>query len=974
MSAEQRAEWLQSLRLQDAEIAAHLESLLDSHSSLEHKGFLEGPLVLPTQPGLTGQRVGSYTLASQIGQGGMGSVWLASRSDGRFERKVAVKFLHIALLGENGEERFEREGKILAKLSHSHIAELIDAGVSDAGQPFLILEYIDGTHIDQYCDKRRLGVKARVGLFLDVLRAVAHAHRNQIVHRDLKPSNVLVREDGYVKLLDFGIAKIMEDESSSGAAQLTVDGNRLLTPQYAAPEQLTGKPISPATDVYALGVLLYVLLTGRHPLCTTSNVPADLVKAIVDTDPMWPSEAALCANAGASAKAEHARLRATTPRGLRNLLRGDLDTIVTKAIRKNPAERYATAAELATDLERYLNNEPIEARREKFFYRVGTFMRRRRRTLAGVSVAVLLVGASFTTWYFSFRNRALSQYEQKRLTASPREMPVLNAVLSPDGKYLGYSDRQGIHLEAIDSGLIHDIPLPSGIRPERATWEFDSWYPDCSRILFSYAVQGQPTSIWSVGLAGEDSVMIGEIRDIVGSARLSPDGTRIAFLRMPSYPGGREVWLMGASDGQAHKILTSDELTVFEDLAWSPSGKRLAYAVTNRQHDLPQISVVSSDLNGANLTTILKDDSLQAFLWLPRGRFIYSVARDRGGAEADNLYELQVDEDRAIARGSRRRLTDWSGSSISKFSAARDGKQFVFLRHTYHDAILVGDLSSQNTKLGNIRKLSIDDNVNIPLAWTPDSREVIFSSKRMATRLLYAKSMDQSDAARLLTAAPDMNFYIGRLAPGGKSLVIEGSPSGTTKSFIYRMKFDGSAPELVFPLEEFSMFWCTDRNPGFCVYGEMSDKHELIITRFDPLSGERAEQMRIPIAPGDSARLGGSYAWQLSPDGQWIGVVKRHENKVLMYPVRGGTPMEFAPRGFFDFVDLNWSSDSQGLFVSSPSPGGASLLYLDLHGHMQKIWQHQQGRWTWAVPSPDGRHVAILDTDTESNAWMITNF
>ena len=230
--------------------------------------------------------IGPYTLISVIGHGGMGSVWLAKRNDGRFDRQVAVKFLNIALVGHGGEERFKREGTILGRLSHPNIAELIDAGLSSTGTPYIVLEFVEGDHIDRYCDRHQLAIEARVQLFLSVISAVAHAHANLIVHRDLKPSNVLVSKDGTVKLLDFGIAKLLEGDAQDGSAtQLTVQGGRAMTPEYAAPEQITGAPVTTATDVYALGVLLYVLLTGQHPTGAATHSPAELVKAIVDTEP-----------------------------------------------------------------------------------------------------------------------------------------------------------------------------------------------------------------------------------------------------------------------------------------------------------------------------------------------------------------------------------------------------------------------------------------------------------------------------------------------------------------------------------------------------------------------------------------------------------------------------------------------------------------------------------------------------------------
>src|SRR5262249_53280953 len=263
MGPEARAAWLEALRAEDPTLAADLLTLLSERSALSGEGFLAREAPLPPAS-LAGQVVGAYTLVSQIGQGGMGSVFLARRSDGRFEGQAAVKLLNASLVGRLGEERFRREGNILARFAHPHIARLIDAGVSPAGQPYLVLEHVQGEPIDRYCDARALGIEARLRLCLDVLEAVAHAHANLIVHRDIKPSNVLVADGGEVKLLDFGIAKLLATEGGEEGIALTREG-RALTPEFAAPEQVVGGAITTATDTYAVGLLLFRLLTGRHP-------------------------------------------------------------------------------------------------------------------------------------------------------------------------------------------------------------------------------------------------------------------------------------------------------------------------------------------------------------------------------------------------------------------------------------------------------------------------------------------------------------------------------------------------------------------------------------------------------------------------------------------------------------------------------------------------------------------------------------
>ena len=343
---------LELLREENPTLATDLKTLLRELHALGDEGAVKTEIdPRPVEPAgaqdsqspLSGQKVGAYTLESPIGQGGMGTVWVARRSDGRFEGRAAVKFLNLGLLGGAAEERFRREGTILARLSHPHIAHLIDAGVSPDGQPYLILEYVEGRSIEKYCSEHGLDVEARIRLFLDVLAAVAHAHANLIVHRDLKPSNVLVTDECQVKLLDFGIAKLLEDEAAAGT-QLTQQGERALTLAYAAPEQVTGNAITTATDVYALGVLLHLLLTGKHPAQSSLHSPEELAKAIVES--------------------ESPRLsKVIEPTGkLRRAFRGDLEAIVGKALSKNPAERYGSVTALAEDLRRYLGHYPISAR------------------------------------------------------------------------------------------------------------------------------------------------------------------------------------------------------------------------------------------------------------------------------------------------------------------------------------------------------------------------------------------------------------------------------------------------------------------------------------------------------------------------------------------------------------------------------------------------------------------------------------
>jgi serine/threonine protein kinase/Tfp pilus assembly protein PilF len=395
LAPQELAVWLAALRAEQPALASEVEALLSAEDELDARGFLGGRaltgMVWP-DGSLEGKQVGAYVLERPLGRGGMGSVWAARRSDGRYQGRAAVKLLNLALLDPVGSARFRREGTALALLAHPNIARLLDAGVTDGGQPYLILEHVDGIRIDQYCDERKLGVSERVVLFQQVLDAVAHAHTHLIVHRDLKPSNILVTADGTVKLLDFGIAKLIEERGGTENTDLTGAGGTPFTPEYAAPEQVSGGEITTATDIYALGVLLYVLLAGRHPTGRTGLSVAEHLRATVDTEPPRLSSAVVSRTGDAE---DLAAARRSTPNRLRREFLGDLDNIVGKALKKPPGERYPAVGALAEDLRRYLAHEPVSARPDSLRYRAGKFLLRNRAPVAvGTLAAFALIGAA----------------------------------------------------------------------------------------------------------------------------------------------------------------------------------------------------------------------------------------------------------------------------------------------------------------------------------------------------------------------------------------------------------------------------------------------------------------------------------------------------------------------------------------------------------------------------------------------------
>ncbi|MEX0879789.1 MAG: serine/threonine-protein kinase [Thermoanaerobaculia bacterium] len=392
-------------RLEDEALREDVERLLAADS--DAGGFLESPAVAVAGGLLDGfgdapepplpDAIGPYRILSRLGRGGMGEVLLGERADGLFEQRVAIKLLRRGMDSDEVLARFSRERRILARLHHPHIARLLDGGAAPDGRPYFVMELVDGEPITAYCRERNLSVEDRLRLVLDACDAVSAAHRSLIVHRDLKPSNVLVSKDGEVKLLDFGIAKLLASDEAKSAATETRAEARRLTPAYAAPEQVLGEPVTTATDVWALGALLYELLTGTVPQRRDARTAAGLA-ASVDTETLERPSARV-------AKAPLASLPASTPsepdrRRLERRLRGDLDNILQMALRREPERRYGAVAALAEDLRRHLSGRPVRARAVTVGYRLGKFVRRQRIAVAAGALVLLslVAGLVATQW------------------------------------------------------------------------------------------------------------------------------------------------------------------------------------------------------------------------------------------------------------------------------------------------------------------------------------------------------------------------------------------------------------------------------------------------------------------------------------------------------------------------------------------------------------------------------------------------
>jgi eukaryotic-like serine/threonine-protein kinase len=409
MAEPKRSGFLEQACANDPSLRTEVESLLATHDLagdfLEEPAIVQAPDLIDEESSSRwiGQRLGPYRLVEKIGHGGMGHVYKAVRADQQYEQQVAIKLIRGDYDTGLIRRRFVAERQILAKLDHPHIARLLDGGATDDGLPFLVMELIEGVPIDEYCSTRQLSIAARLRLFLTTCSAVSHAHRHLVVHRDLKPSNILVTHDGTVKLLDFGVAKVLDAVAAASGVPQTVTLFRAISLDFSSPEQVRGEPVTTASDVYCLGVLMYHLLTGRSPYRSASRATRDVVHAICELEPDPPSRAEpLAIGDGNEAK-------------WRDDLRGDLDSIVLTALRKDPGQRYESVEKLADDVGRHLRGQTVSVRGDALAYRARKFIgRHRAATVGGLALLLALSGGILIVAQNERKNRAEAQLAEQR--------------------------------------------------------------------------------------------------------------------------------------------------------------------------------------------------------------------------------------------------------------------------------------------------------------------------------------------------------------------------------------------------------------------------------------------------------------------------------------------------------------------------------------------------------------------------------
>ena len=511
---EERSEFLDTACNGNSQLRARINRLLaaaEADDDFMEASPFQGELLdgltadIENEP-MEGRTIGAYQVVREIGRGGMGAVYLAERVEGGFTQQVALKLIKRGMDTDTVVRRFRREREVLASLQHPNIARLLDGGATEDGRPYFAMEYIDGKPIDAYCDEHSLSIEARLRLFLTVCDAIQYAHRNLVVHRDLKPSNILVmeptagtKEAGWAKLLDFGIAGILAEEGQDEDIPLTQTGARMMTPAFAAPEQLRGQRATTATDVYALGLILYVLLTGKRPYDLGGRAASEIERIVLETEPPRPS--ARATEEVTSGDVDPATHRGTTRHALARTLRGDLDTICLRAFQKEPERRYPSAEQLAADIRRYLDGQPIAARPDTFGYRARKFVRRNKLGVGLVSLSffILLAGIVGMAWQarVATQERDLALVETNRANLTLKFLNSIFLRVNPE-------ETEGEPITAqsiVDAGLDEIASLEDVPETQARMMVF------LAELSFNVGLYGISDSLWARSLTLREQLL-----------------------------------------------------------------------------------------------------------------------------------------------------------------------------------------------------------------------------------------------------------------------------------------------------------------------------------------------------------------------------------------------------------------------------------------------------------------------------------
>jgi serine/threonine protein kinase/WD40 repeat protein len=892
----------------DDSLRREVESLLAS-SDAARSSFLESPalatVALPnggrTEDAMGDRHLGVYQLVRRIGQGGMGAVFLAVRADGEFRQQVAIKLVPSGL--DSGEllDRFRIERQTLAGLDHPNIVKLLDGGSTPEGLPYLVMDYVEGSPIDEYCDQHKLSVEQRLRLFGKVCEAVEYAHQKQVIHRDLKPSNILVTASGVPKLLDFGIAKVLEPTAAT--LSVTQTSTRCMTPAYASPEQVRGGRVTPATDVYSLGIVLYELLSGRGAYRLKGHAPSEIERAICEQTPEAPSTAVGRVETETSSDGTTvtktpelvSQAREGQPEKLRRRLRGDLDNIVLKALRKEPARRYESVQELARDIDRHLNHLPITARPPSLAYRASKFIQRHKVEASGALAAVIVLLLIAAGWFFRTDDSAHPSLHVTPLTTylGAEVFPTF----SPDGRRIAFvwngEDEKQVDLFVKPIGPGDPVRLTRDPEPEC----YPAWSPDGRFIAFLHCAPGTidgfipgTAEVWLVSATGGAKRRVGVIDSpdyfpIPPLAWMSDSKALIVRDKVPN-SSQFALFLLALESGEKHQLTWPPANWEGDSApAVSPDGRSLAFIRTAHYG--------ASYIFLKDLTIKFKTQAKQ-LTWKPA--FLLNVMwRATGRRSSPEILYLVND----IAIRSLWRVASSGDGPPKQVSAIGElgmhvaispqGDRLAYTNHRWIESIWRLDLSGSRRKPATPFRLISSTRPDLNPQISPDGKRIAFSSGRTGSMEIWLANGDGSGVRQLTSFGAETGTP--RWSPDSTRIAADSNVGGTTHIYIIDTR-DGTSRELTTGAGD-------DRIPSWSSDGKW-------IYFASNRTGEY-ETWKVAVDGGSAVRIsrGGGYGGFESPDGRFFYYVKGSEPpySVWRMPSRGGEERQIIPRirGWYAF-------------------------------------------------------------------------
>jgi eukaryotic-like serine/threonine-protein kinase len=922
--AREREAWLTELDHREPTMASIVRDILASQAASSSDGFLEHPANLGSEltagmhadSALIGKQFGPYRVLSLLGHGGMGSVWLAERVDGLFTRQVALKLVHPALMSRTMTERVSREREILAGLDHPGIARLFDAGFAQDGQPYLALEYVAGSPFNEYCDAHRLPIRERLQLFRQILGAVQYAHAHLVIHRDLKPSNILVTADGRVKLLDFGIAKLLS-EGEARETELTRVGGRALTLEYAAPEQIARNPITTAADVYALGVMLYELLTGDRAHRPARDSRGALEDAILHVDPLPPSRIPLSSTAALS--------RATTAKRLSKTLKRDLDTITLKALKKSALERYPTANAFDEDIARYLRGDVVLAQRDRVAYRALKFVRRHRLGIAIASLVLLTLagGLAATTYEANIASRqrdAALQAQLRSLTQTaaarlkdgdvPAALAIILRVLPERGAQRPYpSEALSVFQEARAADTRMAVVAGHGDRIRSIAFS-----PDGHRLVT--ASVDQSARVWDT-TTGRQMLLLSGHSDGLRSVAFSPDGLKIVTgsrdktARVWDAQTGRELMRL---EGHTEWVTSA---------AFSPDGRRI---ITG---SFDSTAIIWDAGSGRQLLKLTgHSDRVTGAAFSPDSKRIVTASADKTARIWDAATGAQL----ALLVGHTDRLTSASFSP--------DGRRIITT--AYDNVARLWDSDSGRP----LKVLTGHADFVEAAAFSPDGRRLATASDDRTARLWDTVS----EAEILVLVGHSQSVSSATFSPDGKRVATAGTDktvrvwdSASGRSLIESHGHTGSVASVAFSPD------------GTRLITASLDKTARI---WDSMTG--LELMRFS---GHSDTVSSAY---FSPDGRRIATASLDKTARVWDASTGRVIAQLS--GHKDLVETAMFSPD-GTRIVTASNDRTARIWDAATGRELKVLSGHKDQVVLATFSPDGRRIATASADKTARLW-----